>query len=371
MSSPMLRRTNLAFLRVCFKTRVGSGMLRAPRTPQEVVKHAAKATQLAAAIGVTLALTVGLLSNGFAWGGEPGPSQAQGFVIEKTEHGVAIKCDGELWAGYVADGEFKPYVWPVIGPTGAPMTREWPMGEGRDEKHDHPHQRSMWFTHGDVNGMSFWEEAPGRGRTLHKEFVSLEGGSQAVLVTRNEWVMPDGSTVLQDLRKLVFFRQGESRVIDFAIRLTAVADNVTFGDTKEGTFGLRVAESMKVDAKKGGKIVNSEGQEDAAAWGKKAKWVDYSGPVGDQIVGIAVLNHPASFRFPTYWHVRTYGLFAANPFGWHDFVGRSDVSGAYTLGKGQSIGLYYRVILHKGRAEEAKIGQAFEEYAALSQPDLQ
>lgn len=371
MSSAMRRRTNLAFLRACFKTRLGPWILRSSQTPQGVVTHAVKARHLAGAIGVTLGITVGLLSSGFAWAAEPSPSQTQGFVIEKTEHGVTIKCDGELWAGYVADGEFKPYVWPIIGPTGAPVTREWPMGQGRDEKHDHPHQRSMWFTHGDVNGMSFWEEAAGRGRTVHKEFVSLEGGAQAVVVTRNDWVMPDGSTVLQDLRKLVFFRQGENRVIDFAIRLTAVADKVTFGDTKEGTFGLRVAETMKVDAKKGGKIVNSQGQEDAAAWGQKAQWVDYSGPLGDQIVGIAVLNHPASFRFPTYWHVRTYGLFAANPFGWHDFVGRSDVNGAYTLGKGQWIGLYYRVILHKGRAEEAKISQAFEEYAASPPPNLE
>jgi len=292
------------------------------------------------------------------------PSPAVTFSIQKTDHGVEILGNGELWAAYVADGEFKPYVWPIIGPTGKPFTREWPMGPGEGEKHDHPHQRSLWFTHGDVNGISFWEEAPGRGKIVHREFVTLEGGAKAVVVTRNDWVAPDGTVLLNDVRKLLFYPLGENRVIDFAIRLSAVAPSVTFGDTKEGTFGLRVADSMTVDAKKGGKIVNSEGQEDKDAWGKKAKWVDYSGPVDGEIVGIAVLNHPSSFRFPTYWHVRTYGLFAANPFGWHDFVGRSDVSGAYTLGKGQSIELRYRVILHKGRTAEAKIPQLYEEYAA-------
>ncbi|WP_347244136.1 PmoA family protein [Thermogutta sp.] len=286
------------------------------------------------------------------------------FSVQKTDHGVAILGNGQLWAAYVADGEFKPYVWPIIGPTGKPVTREWPMGPGEGEKHDHPHQRSLWFTHGNVNGISFWEEAPGRGKTVHREFVTLEGGTKAVVVTRNDWVAPDGTILLNDVRKLVFFPLGENRVIDFAIRLTAVAPSVTFGDTKEGTFGLRVADSITVDAKKGGKIVNSEGQEDKDAWGKKAKWVDYSGPVDGEIVGIAVLNHPSSFRFPTYWHVRTYGLFAANPFGWHDFVGRSDVSGAYTLDKGQSIELRYRVILHKGRAADAKVAELYESYAA-------
>lgn len=286
------------------------------------------------------------------------------FTVEKTDHGVSVKCDGKLWANYVADGEFKPYVWPIIGPTEQPVTREWPLGEGAGEKHDHPHQKSMWFTHGDINKADFWAEGPDRGRTIHREFVEVSGGTKAVIVTRNDWVLADGTKILEDVRKLVFSRMGEHRVIDFNIRLTATADSVTFGDTKEGTFGLRVAESIAVDSKKGGQIVNSEGQTDAQAWGKKAKWVDYSGPVGDQIVGIAVLNHPSSFRYPTYWHVRTYGLFAANPFGWHDFVGRSDVSGAYTLGKGQSIVFAYRVILHKGRADEAKIAEAFEQYAA-------
>lgn len=296
---------------------------------------------------------------------EPGNAKARvTFTLEKTDHGVRILGNGELWAEYVADGEFKPYVWPLIGPTGKPVTREWPMGPGEGEKHDHPHQKSLWFTHGDVNGVSYWEEAPGRGKIVHREFVTLSRGETATVVARNEWIAPDGTVVLQDIRKLVFFPVEDRRVIDFAIRLTAVAPSVTFGDTKEGTFGLRVAESMAVDSKKGGKIVNSEGHEDRDAWGKKAKWVDYSGPVGDDIVGIAVLNHPSSFRFPTYWHVRTYGLFAANPFGWHDFVGRNDVSGAYTLGRGQSIELRYRVILHRGRAEEAGIAKLYQAYAA-------
>ncbi|MGQ9563105.1 MAG: PmoA family protein [Thermogutta sp.] len=298
-----------------------------------------------------------------ASGENHGPTSGH-FTLEPIDHGISVKCDGELWANYITDGEFKPYVWPIIGPTGQPVTREWPMGEGAGEKHDHPHQKSMWFTHGDINKTDFWAEGADRGRTVHRKFIELSGGDKAVIVAQNDWLTADGSKILEDVRKLVFSRMGEHRVIDFNIRLTATADQVTFGDTKEGTFGLRVAESLTVDAKKGGKIVNSEGQSDSQAWGKQAKWVDYSGPVADQIVGIAVLNHPSSFRFPTYWHVRTYGLFAANPFGWHDFVGRSDVSGNYTMGKGQSIFFAYRVILHKGRAEDANITEAFKEYAA-------
>ena len=119
------------------------------------------------------------------------------------------------------------------------------------------------------------------------------------------------------------------RVIDFEITLKATHGPVTFGDTKEGMFGLRVASSMDVNKKQGGRITNAEGLTDDQAWGKASPWVDYTGPVQGKTVGIAILNHPRSFRYPTTWHVRTYGLFAANPFGWHDFgLGKS---GEYVL----------------------------------------
>ena len=104
-------------------------------------------------------------------------------------------------------------------------------------------------------------------------------------------------------------------------------------------MGVRVAGTMKVDAKLGGRIVNSEGQTDGDAWAKRAAWVDYHGPVDGLTVGVAILNHPSSFRFPTYWHVRTYGLFAANPFGWQDFQRSDDVDGSCALAPGESITL--------------------------------
>jgi hypothetical protein len=126
-------------------------------------------------------------------------------------------------------------------------------------------------------------------------------------------------------------------------------------------FGLRVASSMDVDRKRGGRITNAEGLNDAKAWGKASPWVDYTGPVEGKTVGIAILNHPRSFRYPTSWHVRTYGLFAANPFGWHDFgLGRS---GEHLLPAGQELRFSYRVILHEGETPDAGIAKAFEGYA--------
>ncbi len=163
------------------------------------------------------------------------------------------------------------------------------------------------------------------------------------------------------MREVTFYDTHKSRILDFDITIKATDGPVTFGDTKEGMFGVRVASSMDVDAKKGGKITNAEGLTDAAAWGKPSPWVDYTGPVDGQTVGIAILNHPASFRHPTTWHVRTYGLFAANPFGWHDFGMKT--SGDDTIPAGDSIHFGYRLILHTGDTTSANVPAAYAAYA--------
>jgi hypothetical protein len=244
------------------------------------------------------------------------------------------------------------------------MTRAWPMRDGNpNEKTDHIHQRSFWFTHGEVNGVDFWAEtAKAQGKIEHKELVKAEGGSTGTVVTRNEWLGPDGGKILSDKRTLQFGADAEARWIDFDVVLTAEAPEVRFGDTKEGSFGLRIAESMRTDRKPPGKIITSEGLEDEKAWGKPAAWVDYHGPVGDQRLGIAILNHPSSFRYPTGWHVRTYGLFAANPFAAGDFSGQK-VETSHTMQKGEAITLRYRVIFHKGDEKAGKIAEAFAKYA--------
>jgi hypothetical protein len=284
-------------------------------------------------------------------------------TVQETPQGVIVELDGQPFTTYLTKSGFKPILWPVIGPTGKRMTRNWPMETdvpGETDR-DHPHQRSLWFTHGDVNGIDFWSD--GKGRIEHREFVKVSGGPEAVIVTKNDWLSPDGSQrICQDQRTLRFGGDKDQRWIDFDITITATDGPVVFGDTKEGSFGVRTASSMRVDSKMGGRIVNSEGQQDKAAWGKPAAWVDYQGPVDGEQQGIAILNHPSSFRFPTYWHVRTYGLFAANPFGLGDFSAGAK-KGEYTLPAGESLTLRYRVLLHTGDEKSAGIAAAFTDYA--------
>lgn len=288
------------------------------------------------------------------------------FKVEQDEHGVTVLVDGQLMTRYRIDEGPKPFLWPVVGPTGKEMTRGYPMRDASPtERADHKHHRSMWFTHGNVNGIDFWTEGEGHGLIRHREFVTVRGGDTAVIVTRNDWLSNDGSKkICHDQQAYVFGADQQSRWIDAAVTITAGDKPVTFGDTKEGTFGVRVAGTMKVDAKMGGRIINSEGQTDKEAWGKKAAWVDYYGPVEGETLGIAILNHPSSFRFPTYWHVRTYGLFAANPFGWHHFLNDSSVDGSLQLAPGESFTVRYRVLLHQGDVKAGKVAEAFERYAA-------
>ncbi len=160
------------------------------------------------------------------------------------------------------------------------------------------------------------------GQIVHRSISKQEVASEsATLATESDWITPAGETLLNENRVMIVRGESSSRTIEFQFTLTAVAPKVHFGDTKEGSFGLRVPDTMAVDKKVGGVITNEHGEKNDAAWGKRSRWVDYSGPVNGKTVGITVFDHPSSLAHPCRWHVRTYGLFAANPFGQHHFIG--------------------------------------------------
>ena len=295
------------------------------------------------------------------------PLRAAEVTAQRSEQGATVKIDGQPFTEYVVRSGAKPILWPIIGPTGKRMTRDYPMEKGSKETKDHVHHRSLWFTHGSVNGVDFWGETPpGKtGTIVHRKFVKIASGRQAEIVTENDWLSPAGKKVLEDQRHLTFGTWHDARWIDFDITFAASEGPVTFGDTKEGAFGLRVAESLRVDSKQGGRIVNSRSETNAVAWGKRADWVDYYGPIDGETVGIAVFDHPSSFRHPTGWHVRTYGLFAANPFAQRSFAGKETEAASYTLPQGKELTLRYRVFLHRGDDQQGKVAEAFADYAKI------
>jgi hypothetical protein len=154
-------------------------------------------------------------------------------------------------------------------------------------------------------------------------------------------------------------------VFDFEITLHAMNGEVTFGDTKEGTMAIRLAETMRLKGPVGqGHIVSSQGVRDGETWGKRADWCDYFGPVDGKVVGVAIFDHPQNPRHPTWWHVRDYGLFAANPFGEHDFEKLSDkTAGNLILPAGHDLTFRYRFYLHAGDELQAHVAERYREYS--------
>lgn len=294
-----------------------------------------------------------------------GPIRIKGFPsvqLERKGVSVDVNLHREPFTTLVQDQGAKPFLFPMIGPTGKPITRAFPMKDVPGEDRDHPHQRSFWFTHGKVNGVDFWTEQGPHGTIVPTGEPYLRSGfTMGFVRTRDDWKGPTGAKILEDQRTIRVFATKATRILDCEFTLTASEGPVEFGETKEGMFGLRVASSMDANRKPGGKITNAEGITDKDTWGKRSAWVDYVGPVEGETVGITILDHPENLRHPTAWHVRDYGLFAANPFGNKDFG--LEGPGEFTLPAGQSLTFRYRVILHRGDTASAKPDEAFRLYA--------
>ncbi len=297
------------------------------------------------------------------------------FTVEKTATGGAIvKVDGQVFAEYVVDQANKPYLWPIYGPTGKSMTRSYPMKNVEGEKQDHPHHRGLNFGHESIGGFDNWAEAAsfGTGKTSerlkhlgaikHRDFKELTGGKTGVIYAMSDYVDVEGKVICSEERCMTFKVEGDTRTIDVDIDIVASKGAVMVDDKKDAGLSIRVPHSMSVDAKEGGKIINSEGHKDAEAWGKRAKWCDFNGPVEGEHLGIAMLNHPGSFRHPTPWHARTYGLFTANPFGLSQLKLQTE-NGALELKQDERIKLRHRFIFHKGDEKAGKIAEAYEAYA--------
>jgi len=278
---------------------------------------------------------------------------------------LRIEINGEFFSNYIYEDVSRPFLYPVVGPSNLPITRNWPMGYKKGEAKDHPHHRSLWYSHGDINGHDFWSESDKAGTTKHVYFKEITSGSDAGrIVSLNQLVAKDGSIVGTDTREITIHnRPGSERIIDFNITIHASHGDLNLGDTKEGSMAIRLAPTLRLKGEVGeGHIVNSEGVKDGKTWGKRAKWVDYYGPIDENTVGVAIFDHPGNPRHPTWWHVRDYGLFAANPFGIHNFERKEKGVGDFNVTSGSEVSWKYRFYMHQGDTESANVEGHFESY---------
>jgi hypothetical protein len=302
--------------------------------------------------------------------------------FKKEADSVEVLIGGKAFTTYYFGKESpKPYLHPLRSAQGTVVTRGFPMRTDLPEEHrDHPHHRAMFFAHGNINGIDFWgegepakstqtangvyypsEELP-KGRTAFVKLDEVKSKSDSGTVKAEfELVGPDGKALGSESQEYTFRGDATRRMIDCTFVLTANKGvPLRMGDTKEGTFAIRVVNGL---SKPGVKMLNSEGKVgEAEIWGKRADWVDYSGDVDGESLGIAIFDDPSNLKHPTYWHARNYGLFAVNPFGEHDFYNDPKRDGSVTIPEGKSMTFRYRVIIHHGNAEEAEIAAAYSRY---------
>jgi hypothetical protein len=295
---------------------------------------------------------------------------------------ISVQINGKPFTAFYVGGPdvTKPYLWPLLAPSGTAITRNWPMAivdEEKTTKLDHQHQRGLWFAHDSVNGIDFWNnearsipptkegqyKSPKLGRiTLTGPVAVKSGKTQGTIAAKFDWKDLQGNKLLTESRVMTFYADKLNRVFDVDITLTAAVKPVTFGDGKDGALGIRMRPILQEDA--GGHITNADGlQGEKDLWGKPSNWCDYSGAINGEKVGVAILDNPANPRHPVRWHARAYGLFAANPFGLSVFTNDKSQNGATTIQPGQSLRYRYRVIIHPGDANSAKIAAAWMKYS--------
>jgi hypothetical protein len=308
---------------------------------------------------------------------------------------VDVLIDGKPFTSYIWPATLKkPSLFPLRSANGTVVTRGYPLEPRKGERVDHPHHLGVWMNHGDVNGLDFWnnsedvkpEQAARMGTIVHRQVVEAKGGKDAGnLVVEADWQHPDGKVLVKEHTRFVFRGDARSRTIDRVTTLTALNERVVFTDNKEGFFGMRVArglelpstrperlvdESGKPSAKPiidntgvSGQYTSSEGLQGDAVWGTRGRWMMLTGTVDAAPVTVAILDNPANPGFPTYWHARGYGLFAANPLGEKVLTeGKKELN--LTLEPGQSTTFQFRVVILDGTAKPADIEQAYQAFAA-------
>jgi hypothetical protein len=306
-----------------------------------------------------LVITVGVLALGpairsgvcAATGAEP----AAAVRLVKQAEAVQVFVGEQLFTEYrIAASLPKPYFYPVLSASGKPMTRQMPISTGED----HPHQKSVWLAIDEVNEVDFWAE---KGKIVNRSVEIVEAvGDPAVFRARNEWQDATGKAVVTETTTVRVFA---NRLMAFQFTFSAGDEPVTFGDTKEGLFGVRMNTQLRED-KGTGRITNADGlATEKNCWSKESAWVDYSGKVDDSAVGVAMLDHPKNFR-RSRWHVRGYGLFSVNPFGGKAYTRDPKNDGTHRLDAKQSLTLRYGLYVHDGDAKQARVADVYAQYAA-------
>lgn len=303
------------------------------------------------------------------------------------EHQIDVMVNNKLITSYrFGDHQSKPILYPVQSPSGEVVTRWYPFKEVEGESSDHPHQTGVYFTYGtkgEVNGSSFWANPHDRTpltmdaklpQIRQDEILEMKGGrGKGELATVNLWVDIENKPILEENRLMEFYVREDEYKIDFTISLTPVDTIVTFEDTKEGMFAIRVADWLAENARgtlyqSTGEYLNAQGERtEENIWGKRSPWVRLEGEKDGRSIGVAILHHPESVNYPTYWHARGYGCFTANPLGQFDFQEGSGYDNpqpfSLKLQPGEPGLFKFRMIIYEGTRDKEQLDEEFADFS--------
>ncbi|MEX2601751.1 MAG: PmoA family protein [Balneolaceae bacterium] len=282
------------------------------------------------------------------------------LLHNEEEQKVDVHIGGEFFTSYLyEDTYYKPILYPILSAANQTITRGFPIDPRPGESSDHPHQAGLWLNYGDVNGLDFWNHSDripedrksSYGTICHQEIAAIQsGGDVGELDVVMHWMSPEDEILLVENTQFRFSGSEHRRVIDRITRLTAAEQDISLTDNKEGMIGIRMTRELEHpdehDAATG-IYRSSEGDEGNDVWGTRAKWMNLSGEVDGEPVSVAILDHPENVGYPTYWHARGYGLYAANPLGMREMSGGVEELD-YQLAAGESITFRYRIIIYSG-----------------------
>ncbi len=317
------------------------------------------------------------------------------LVPKPSEKKVDVLIDGKLFTSYIyPDNIKKPVLWPVVTAEGNEITRQFPMKNKEGERVDHPHHVGIWLNYGDVNGLDFWnnseaipaERADRYGTIYHETVEKTESGKgKADLVTTASWKDSKGNTLLKESTENKFIVDGKTRIIDRTTTLKAVNGKVDITDNKEGMFAIRVTRALELpgsgkvklvdshgnvteveaadDKTATGNYLSSEGIEGKEVWGTRAKWMKLYGVVNGEKVALVIFDHPQNPGYPTYWHARDYGLFAANTLGQKVFSeGKEEMN--FSVDKDETATFRYRLAVFSGDPSAKELDKMAEKYGS-------
>jgi Methane oxygenase PmoA len=350
-----------------------------------------------AAILTTASTIAALLVLGLAFAKQNGAATPRIQILpNESARSVDVVIDGKPFTSYIwPDNLTKPVLYPLRAADGTVVSRGFPLEPRAGERVDHPHHVGLWFNYGNVNDFDFWnnsyaikkEDAPKMGNILQRKVVSAKSGNEkGELTVETDWISGTQKLLLKEHTEFIFSGDKNSRAIDHITTLQAQDEKVVFHDDKEGMLGLRVTRALEMPSTTAevftdangnpttvakldntgvtGDYLTSEGKKGDEAWSTRGRWCMLSGKVGDDPVTIAIFDNPKNPNFPTYWHARGYGLFAANPLGRSIFTSGKEPPLNFTIAPHESATFRYRVVIFSEIASPQTAEAEYQKFAS-------